>query len=378
MRTAQRAIDRLLSGRRLRETVIQGDKELTRLEEQIDHRPSSDSLSKSEEPEIPDENAKSVSDSKVLPVEEPTKLLDSNPKFRAETSRRAWRAKLQAERGPKPHHRKYYRKSDEFRQPAPTFQAPDPLDPESISHQSKFEMDSEDEPTNDEPDIIVVRHKGSLYKLRFPAFSLAEGLALIGDLRQQAATEFDVEDASRVTLIYKGKTLKSDARTCHEEGLKMRSEVLCVVKRTPIEEIDFLFHKFRTGLVPQGLDFISNTPADAKKRDFEYRKISETILTQILLKSDAVDTEGNTNARTKRKDLVKEVQDFLNDLDIAAKKDAPSAWHADFIEQKQGPGSRRRSTALPGRPTLTPSRSSNLGKTDSRDDASLDESADVS
>ena len=314
-------------------------------------------------------------DKNTLAVEEPPELLNSNPNFKAGTSRRAWRAKRQAERGPKPHHRKSYRKSDEFPKVYTTRQAPDLFEPQSGSHQSKFEMDSEDDPGNDEPDVIVVRHKGSLYKLKFPAFSLAEGLTLVGHLREQAAREFDVEDASRITLVYQGKTLKVDARPCHEEGLKMRSEVLCVVKRTPIEEIDFLLNKFRTELVPQGLEFISNTPVDAKKRDLEYRRNSETILTQILLKSDAVDTEGDMDARMRRKELVKEVQGFLNDLDVAAKRDEPSNWHADYIEPKQNAGTRRTSTALPSRASPILSRSSTLGRSDSKIDL-LSESAD--
>lgn len=362
MKTAQRALDRLLSSRRIREAATQGDKAFTEPEGQEEHRPSGDFIPTSEEPQVPRENDKISDGDDTLPREEPPKLLDSNPSFKAETSRRAWRAKRQAERGPKPHHRKSYRKSGDIPEEVPILHASGPFEPESTSYQSKFEMDSEDEPGNDEPDIIIVRHKGSLYKLRFHAFSLAEGLTLVGHLRREAAKEFDVEDASRVTLIYQGKTLKTDAKTCHEEGLKMRSEVLCVVKRSPIEEIDFLSHKFRTELVPQGLEFISNTPADAKKRDLEYRRNSETILAQILLKSDAVDTEGDTDARMRRKELVKEVQSFLNDLDVAAKRDAPSAWHADFIEQKQTPGSRRTSTALPGRPILNPSRSSTWQK----------------
>lgn len=332
MKTAQRALDRLLSSRRLREAATQGDKAFTEPEGQKEHRPSGDFVPTSEEPLVPRENDKSIDGDDILPREEPPKLLDSNPSFKAETSRRAWRAKRQAERGPKPHHRKSYRKSGDIPQADPTLQESGPFEPESTSYQSKFEMDSEDEPGNDEPDIIIARHKASLYRLRFPAFSLAAGLTLVGHLRQEAAREFDVEDASRVTLIYRGKTLKIDARTCHEEGLMMRSEVLCVVKRTPIEELDFLSHKFRTELVPQGREFISKTPADAKKRDLEHRRNSETILTQILLKSDAVDTEGDTDARMRRKELVEEVQSFLNDLDVAAKRNAFFAWPPDFIE----------------------------------------------
>ena len=374
MKTAQRAIDRLLSSRRLRETVTRDDKEPTRVEELEEHRTGRDYASKTEEPKILGEGVKSIDDSTTLPVEDPPELLDSNPNFRAGISRRAWRAKRQAERGPKHHRRKSSRKSGDIPDPDAALHASDLFEPQYSSYQSKFEMDSEDDPGNDEPDIIVVRHKGSLYKLKFPAFSLAEGLTLVGHLRQQAATEFDVEDASRVTLVYQGKTLKSDVRTCHEEGLKMRSEVLCVVKRTAIEELDFLTHKFRTELVPQGIEFISNTPTDAKKRDLEYRRSSETILTQILLKSDAVDTEGDSEARMRRKELIKEVQGFLTDLDKASNRDVPSAWHADFIESKQTAGTRRTSIPLTGRPATTRSRSSKLGKNDSENDASSDES----
>lgn len=386
MKTAQRAVDRLLSSRRIKEVATGGGKELTQREKQEGQPASGDAVRESRLREVSPDYAKIVDDNSTVLVEEPKELLDSNPSFRAETSRRAWRAKRQAERGPKPHHRKSYRKSDEFTQIDPTIEAFDPestsyeskFHPAATTHGSKFEMDSEDEPSNDEPDIIIVRHKQSLYKLNFPAFSLAEGLTLVGHLRQQAAIVFDVEDASRVTLIFRGKTLKTDSRTCHEEGLRMRSEVLCVVKRTPMEELDFLSHKFRKELVPQGLEFISNIPTDTKKRDFDYKRISETIMSQILLKSDAVETDGDTSARLRRKELVMEVQAFLRDVDAAARRDVPSDWHADFIEQKETPGTRGTSPTLPSRPTLTASRSSRFGKRDSRNDDSKEEAVETS
>ena len=386
MKTAQRAMDRLLSSRKIRGVVSGGGKELTQEEEPERQPASGDVTSESGVQEESHDNAKTFDDNSTLLVEEPKELLDSNPSFRVETSRRAWRAKRQAERGPKPHHRRSYRKSDEFTQINSPTKAFNPartsyesnFDPESLTYGSKFEMDSEDEPGNDEPDIIIVRHKQSLYKLNFPAFSLAEGLTLVGHLRQQAAIVFDVEDASRVTLIYRGKTLKTDSRTCHEEGLRMRSEVLCVVKRTPMEEIDFLSHKFRTELIPQGLEFISSTPTDAKKRDFDYKRITETILSQIMLKADAVETDSDTSARLRRKELVMEVQAFLHDVDVAAKRDVPWAWHADFIEQKQAPETSEASPALPSRPTLTASRSSRSGKRDSRIDDSQEEAVQMS
>ena len=374
MKTAQRAVDRLLSSRRLRESVSHGETEPTALEGLEEDLSSEETTSRTKKSILPSEISKSVEDITTLPSEEPPELLDSNPSFRAGISRRAWRAKRQAERGPKHHRRKSSRKSGDIPEVDLTLQPLDSFEPQSTSYESKFEMDSEDDPGNDEPDVIVVRHKGSLYKLKFPAFSIAEGLTLVSHLRQQAATEFDVDDVSRVTLVYQGKTLRTDSKSCYEEGLRMRSEVLCVVKRTPIEEIDFLTNKFRTELVPQGLEFISNkwAPIDAVKREFDYKRISETMLTQILLKSDAVDTEDDSEARMRRKELTKEVSSFLNDIDLAARKDAPSDWHADFIEQKQATNKQN----LPLRPTSSRARSSKLDRNDSRDDAPPEISAD--
>ena len=324
LRALQRAVDRILTGQRSRKKLTTEDKASTI----PDQEPYQDLGS-----------SRDASPSKIeQPVlEEPPELLDSNPNFRAEKSRRAWRAKRQAARGPKPHHRKHHRnkKSGEASRTDPVLRVAGSTESQRASRQDKFEMDSEDEQDNLDPDIILVRHRGSIYNSKFPAFSIAEKSLLVGQLRQQVARDFGIEDTSRVTLVFKGRNLRVDSRTCYEEGLMMRSEILCVVRRTPREEIEFLSNKFRTELVPQGVEFISNTPVDEKKRDLDYRKISETILTQILLKSDSIETGADTDAKALRKTLANEVNGFLGDLDIAAKKDAPSDWHADFLAQKE-------------------------------------------
>ena len=84
---------------------------------------------------------------------------------------------------------------------------------------------------------------------------------------------------------------------------------------TPAEALSMIEDTFHTDILPQVHNFIQHPPRDEKSRDFDYKKLSETILTQILMKLDGVETEGNEGLRGKRKELVRETQGWLNDLD---------------------------------------------------------------
>ncbi|KAI4093758.1 MAG: hypothetical protein LQ344_002661 [Seirophora lacunosa] len=90
-------------------------------------------------------------------------------------------------------------------------------------------------------------------------------------------------------------------------------------KLTPRETLDALASRFHTEFAPQCAAFVARPPADAKARDFEYKKLSETILAQIILKLDAVETEGDDGLRAKRRELVRETQAVLGTLDRAGK-----------------------------------------------------------
>jgi hypothetical protein len=62
---------------------------------------------------------------------------------------------------------------------------------------------------------------------------------------------------------------------------------------------------------------LSNPPTDKAKRAFDHKRLTETILTQVLIALDGVSTEGNDDLRQQRKALVKDVQGMLNQLDDA-------------------------------------------------------------
>ena len=62
---------------------------------------------------------------------------------------------------------------------------------------------------------------------------------------------------------------------------------------------------------------MDNTPPEAAKRNFEHNRLGETVLQDVILKLDGVEVEGYPEARASRKELVKEAQMVLANLDRA-------------------------------------------------------------
>ena len=88
---------------------------------------------------------------------------------------------------------------------------------------------------------------------------------------------------------------------------------------TANEVLDSIESKFDEEFLPLTREYIAHPPTDTKTREFEYKKLSETILTQTLLKLDEVETAGDEFLRNKRKDIVKRIQRVLTELDIVGK-----------------------------------------------------------
>lgn len=88
---------------------------------------------------------------------------------------------------------------------------------------------------------------------------------------------------------------------------------------TPHEQVAALTTYFRSELLPPSEAYIASPPSQAKFRDFEHKKLTETIMAQVMLKADGIEPEGDPEARNARKALVREAQETMRRLDQALK-----------------------------------------------------------
>ncbi|KAJ5748252.1 uncharacterized protein N7511_009948 [Penicillium nucicola] len=86
-----------------------------------------------------------------------------------------------------------------------------------------------------------------------------------------------------------------------------------------LEQVGALAGWLQQEMIPLVDEYVANPPTDPKKRDFEYKKLSETILAQVMLKADGIEPDGDVTIRNARKALIKDAQAALNKLDTIAK-----------------------------------------------------------
>ena len=85
----------------------------------------------------------------------------------------------------------------------------------------------------------------------------------------------------------------------------------------PMKKLNELEDEFQTKWLPMCEDFFAAPPADPKKRVDDHRKLSESLLQSIILKLDSVETDGIAEVRTRRRELVHQVQAVMKNLDKA-------------------------------------------------------------
>lgn len=86
----------------------------------------------------------------------------------------------------------------------------------------------------------------------------------------------------------------------------------------PMEQVTALAGWFERELIPICDEYITHPPVDIKKLDYEHRKLSETILAQVMLKVDGIDPDGDGAVRSARRALIKQGEHVLKRLDSVA------------------------------------------------------------
>ncbi|KAH8815925.1 BAG domain-containing protein [Xylogone sp. PMI_703] len=230
-------------------------------------------------------------------------------------------------------------------------------------------------PSSVEDDLLLIKHKGVTYPIRFPAYSIGEGKLQVRDVKERVAAFLDLPSGTKMRLVYKGQILKDDYAPCRDYNLKNQSEILCTVTEVPmingndsddqsediqqeeqtkkkrsrkskksgkkkgagssfpgtpqtstpssavpntaIDKLEAIASHFRDKVLPLCNKYIESPPTDEKKKEFEHAKLGEIIMNDVLLKLDAVVTDGDDLARQRRRELVKETQAVLNELDTA-------------------------------------------------------------
>ncbi|GAP87553.2 hypothetical protein SAMD00023353_0900130 [Rosellinia necatrix] len=151
-----------------------------------------------------------------------------------------------------------------------------------------------------------------------------EGRLSDDDESSSTAEEVIVSDPRDEPRALKKKKNKNGKKKLKGRGPKETSSSLehssrmpspAVPSGGPLAKLQTIRSHFERELLPLCNQFARNPPKDPKKAEEEHRKLSETVMLQVVLKLDEVDTGGDINIRQKRKDLVNYVQAVLKEID---------------------------------------------------------------
>lgn len=199
-------------------------------------------------------------------------------------------------------------------------------------------------------DHILIKHGKDEFTLSYPLASITSGTLTVASLREDCSKRTSV-DPGRISLVCAGKNLKDDAATLSSLGISNAARILLIAsvalppaveqqqkKRrkkkakkedvevvvkvvvTPMEKIEEVWEGIVANLVPLTNEFVENPPADPGKRADAHRRLSETMMGE-LLKLDSVES-SEPEVRARRKGVVKDIQRILDGLDKVLKEQA--------------------------------------------------------
>ncbi|KAL7276751.1 hypothetical protein RUND412_000249 [Rhizina undulata] len=195
-------------------------------------------------------------------------------------------------------------------------------------------------------DEIRVKHTSNDHTISFPARAIAAGDVSVGDLRKRVKDATDIP-YERVVLVSAGRNLTDDAAKLSDYGLAHGAKLLCIGSKgtaskskkkksksksaaaaaaaaqappkilTPAEKIEAVREGVYSNFGDKIKDFMENAPAEQDKREDAHRRVSETVMGE-LLKLDSIES-SEPEVRARRKEVVKEIQGILDELDRVLK-----------------------------------------------------------
>lgn len=137
---------------------------------------------------------------------------------------------------------------------------------------------------------------------------------------------------SRLANGSNGDAENSDVENSDVENSDVEISEAERIINTASKKLNEIDDELRWKWIPLCIDYIHAPPKDPKKREDVHRDLFENILQQVILKLDAVETEGILEIRQRRKELVRDTQEVLKRLDFAK-----ASWEAEGEDTAEMP-----------------------------------------
>ena len=161
----------------------------------------------------------------------------------------------------------------------------------------------------DEPDLILVRYMASIIPVQFPAYSISEETAFVGQLREAIARYLQT-DPRRVRLVYKKRDLKHDSWPLRKYNMKQNSEVAAIKTEGFLDYNDRDSHSSSGEEIPeQNPRRRPRAPSSVRHRSEENLSQSKPTTSSSFLSPNGHISSGGAPERQSRPSLKPEPDD---------------------------------------------------------------------